>query len=178
MAVALCFCLRQARLRCWLLASYRAKARLLFPLFLRTKMEMNRSSGFDAAKMLCLESTPLGDSPPLCLAVHGLGWGQRDAQGAQSVILLPAGGQRHPSFRDLQPHGFRYLNHPKEQTHKTNGESPQVTAQGGLARGSSTVVLHATKTESQRGHQERGRRDPRQSLSDFILMCCHWKVPS
>lgn len=112
MAVALCFCLRQARLRCWLLASYRAKARLLFPLFLRTKMEMNRSSGYDAAKMLCLESTPLGDSPPLCLAVHGLGRGQRDAQGAQSVILLPAGGQRHPSFRDLQPHGFRYLNHP------------------------------------------------------------------
>lgn len=123
MAVALCFCLRQARLRCWLLASHRAKARLLFPLFLRTKMEMNRSSGYDAAKMLCLESTPLGDSPPLCLAVHGLGRGQRDAQGAQSVMLLPAGGQGHTSFRDLQPHGFRYLNHPKEQTHKTNGVS-------------------------------------------------------
>lgn len=35
------------------------------PLSLQIKVQMDRRSGYDVAKMLCLESTPLGDFPPL-----------------------------------------------------------------------------------------------------------------
>lgn len=44
-----------------------------FPLSLKIKIQMNRNSGYDVAKMLYLESTPLGDLPPLRLTVQGLG---------------------------------------------------------------------------------------------------------
>lgn len=108
------------------------------------KNKNGNSSGYHMAKMPCPESTPLGNSPPLWLAVQGLGWRQRDAQSAQFVLLLHAGCQRHTSFRDLQSHGFCYLNHPKEQTHKTNGESPQCHCSGNVtAQGRSEQHTHA-----------------------------------
>lgn len=87
--------------------------------------------------------------------VQGLGWRQRDGESAQSVLLLPTHCQRNLSFGDLQPHGFRYLHHPKEETHKTRESLLNAMLREAWQAGEGdTFVLHASKTESQRWTQE------------------------
>jgi hypothetical protein len=59
------------------------------------------------------------------------------------VTLFPAICQGHLLFGDLQPHGFRYLNHPKEETEQV--ERALCATQGCRAEG---TLLQAMKRDS------------------------------
>lgn len=105
--------------------------------------------------------------------VQGLGWRQRDGESAQSVLLLPTHCQRNLSFGDLQPHGFRYLHHPKEETHKTRESLLNAMLREAWQAGEGdTFVLHASKTESQRWTQEQSfQQRPTRSLTAIRFLC-------
>lgn len=118
------------------------------PSFFKNKMQMNRRNG----KKCCVwESTPLGsfffaltDGPRTGLEGNGM-------ERVPSLCPPPHPLPEKSFFGDLQPHGWGYLHHPKEETHKTRESLLNAMLREAWQAGEGTISVPMPQRQNPKG---------------------------